>query len=88
MVTAYSAGRRKSVSGKSEPSRPVVRPDIPLEEIPKLIRADKATKLDTYRPSEKIYNDIFMRLKRRSAYFFTALRELGALVVYKLKGYI
>jgi uncharacterized SAM-binding protein YcdF (DUF218 family) len=54
---------------------------------PSKVRDLKETKFAEHRPSGKSYADFFNRLKWRSAYFWTSLRELGALIVYKIKGY-
>jgi uncharacterized SAM-binding protein YcdF (DUF218 family) len=62
---------------------PTSRPDSTT-----YIRSEKKSKVADFKPSDKVYNDVFMRMKVRSAYFFTALRELAALAAYKLKGYI
>lgn len=53
-----------------------------------IVRSLKTSQFDTFRPSKKIYDDIFMRLRRRTSYFFNALREVAAIVWYKLKGYV
>lgn len=73
MVVSYKA------TGKRATSKPNSAP---------YLRAEKTSRLPDFRPSDKIYNDIFMRLKWRTANFFSALRELAALASYKLKGYI
>lgn len=62
---------------------PAARPDSVA-----FIRSERKSKVADFKPSDKVYNDIFMRMKVRSVYFFTALRELAALAAYKLKGYI
>jgi uncharacterized SAM-binding protein YcdF (DUF218 family) len=52
------------------------------------VRELKTTRFAEYKPSGKRYDDVINRLKWRSDYFWTALRELGALLAYKLKGNI
>ena len=52
------------------------------------VRELKTTRFAEHRPSGKSYDDFFNRLKWRSEYFWTTLRELGALIVYKIKGYV
>ena len=55
---------------------------------PTIVRRLKTSQFETFRPSKKLYDDIFMRLRRRTSYFFTALRELAAILWYKVKGYV
>lgn len=55
---------------------------------PKIVRSLRTSRFDTFRPSKKKYDDIFMRLRRRTSYFFNALREVAAIVWYKVKGYV
>jgi uncharacterized SAM-binding protein YcdF (DUF218 family) len=74
---------RMVVSYKATGKRPASRPNSTP-----FLRAQKASRLPDFSPGDKIYNDLFMRMKRRSGHFFTALRELAALAAYKLKGYI
>jgi uncharacterized SAM-binding protein YcdF (DUF218 family) len=52
------------------------------------VRELKTTRFAQYKPSGKRYDDLFNRLKWRSDYFWTALREVGALLAYKVKGLI
>ncbi len=54
---------------------------------PAIVRNLKASRFKSFRPSNKKYNDIFMRLKKRTSYFFAALREVAAIGWYKIKGY-
>ena len=93
MVTGYRAtGRRTAVRAfpSDIPGAPPVmkkvlvsRPDASA-----YLRAEKTSNLPGFKQSNKAYDDILLRLKWRSAYFFNALREIAALAVYKLKGYI
>ena len=53
----------------------------------RIVRNLKTSRFKTFRPSKKKYNDIFMRLKKRTSYFFAALREVAAIGWYKIKGY-
>ena len=55
---------------------------------PTIVRSLKTSRFETFRPSKKKYDDIFMRLRQGTSYFFTALRELAAIMWYKLKGYV
>ncbi|MCX7973239.1 MAG: YdcF family protein [Candidatus Aminicenantes bacterium] len=55
---------------------------------PEKVRELRVSQFATFRPSGKIYDDIFMRLRFGSNYFFAALREIFALLGYKIKGYI
>ncbi len=55
---------------------------------PAKVRELRESRFDSFKPSEKVYDDLFMRLTSRTSYFFRALRELAALIVYKIKGYI
>ncbi len=55
---------------------------------PTINRNLKTSRFETFQPSAKKYNDIFMRLAGRTSYFFTVLRELAAIGWYKIKGYV
>ena len=55
---------------------------------PRIVRSLRISRFETFQPSKKKYNDIFMRLRQRTSYFFTALRELAAISWYKIKGYV
>ncbi len=78
LVTSYRATGRRA-SGGILVSRPDASP---------FLRAEKTSALPSFHPSGKSYDDIFMKMRQRSWRFLTALRELAALAVYKLKGYI
>ena len=75
LVTGYTATGKRVTAGKTE-------------EVTKYLRAARTSKLENYTAKEKAYNDVFMRLRRRTSHFFSALREISAIVVYKVKGYI
>jgi uncharacterized SAM-binding protein YcdF (DUF218 family) len=53
---------------------------------PNIVRNLKVSQFESYRPSGKKYNDIFMKFRSRSEYFFRALREMAAIIWYKIKG--
>ena len=55
---------------------------------PAIVRSLKISQFEDFRPSNKKYNDIFMRFKKHTSYFFEALREIAAIGWYKVKGYI
>jgi uncharacterized SAM-binding protein YcdF (DUF218 family) len=55
---------------------------------PVKVRELRVSQFPSYRPSGKVDGDIFMKLRWRSSYFFAALREVFAILVYKIKGYI
>lgn len=55
---------------------------------PETVRNLKTSQFAKFRPSQKTYNDFLFRLKNRSSYFLEALREVEAIVYYKIKGYI
>ena len=57
-----------------------------IREDPDIVRSLKTSRFESYTPSDKRYNDIFMKLRYRTGYFFQALREMAAIVVYKIKG--
>ena len=78
LVTDYTATGERMVDNRTV-SRLHAEP---------FLRAKKTSQLPAFQQSDKIYDDIFTRLKWRSAYFFTTLRELSAMLIYKLKGYI
>jgi hypothetical protein len=52
-----------------------------------IVRSLRVSQFETFWPSKKRYDYIFMRLKGRIGYFFMALREVGAILWYKVKGY-
>jgi len=54
---------------------------------PDIVRNLKTSRFESFRPSDKKYNDIFMKLRNRTNYFFNALREMAAIFWYKIKGY-
>ncbi|MEI6613686.1 MAG: YdcF family protein [Chrysiogenales bacterium] len=53
---------------------------------PVKVRTLMTSKFVDFRPSVKDYSDVLNQLKRQTAYFFNALREVVAIVVYKFKG--
>ena len=55
---------------------------------PNIVRNLKTSRFESYRASDKKYNDIFMKLRNRTNYFFQAMREMAAIVVYKIKGFV
>ncbi len=55
---------------------------------PSIARELRASQFADHRPSGKSYDDVFNRLRGRSSTLFEALREVAAIVVYKLRGYI
>jgi uncharacterized SAM-binding protein YcdF (DUF218 family) len=78
LVTAYKA-TGKRVRGDVVVSREGVKP---------FLRGEMKSTVRQYQPSDKVYNDILFRAANRTRDFFTALRELAAMAVYKIKGYI
>jgi hypothetical protein len=93
LVTGYRATGRRTVVRMvpSEiPGAPPVRKEVVISraDAAPYLRDEKTSSLSAFKQSDKVYNDVFMRLKWRSFYFFTTLRELAALVVYKAKGFI
>jgi|GEM_PF-1693762 len=52
------------------------------------VRELRKTRFADFKPSGKRYDDLINRIRWRSDYFWTAFREMGALVLYKIKGYI
>jgi len=78
LVTSYRATGRRKVEGRI----------VSRYNAGEYLREKKTSGLPAFKQSGKTYNDVFMRLKLRSAYFFTTLRELSALAVYKVKGLI
>ncbi len=57
-------------------------------EDPELVRSLKRSGFEDFTPSGKSYGDPLNRLRWRLDYFFTALREVAALVWYWWRGYI
>jgi len=55
---------------------------------PAIVRSLMASRFKTHEPSGKVYNDVFRRLKYRSGYFFETLREIAAILSYKIQGFI
>ena len=55
---------------------------------PTIVRSLKTSQFEAFRPSRKKYDDIFLRLRRRTSYLFEALREAAAIIWYKVKGYV
>lgn len=55
---------------------------------PAIVRSLMASRFKTHEPSGKVYNDVFRRLKYRSGYFFETLREIAAILYYKIQRYI
>jgi len=53
-----------------------------------IVRELRTSQFEGYLPSDKKYNDIFMKVNRNISYFFKASRELAAIFYYKLKGYV
>lgn len=78
LVTDYTATGERMVDNRTV-SRLHAEP---------FLRAIKTSQLPAFKQSDKVYDDIFTRLKWRSAYLFTTLRELSAMLIYRLKGYI
>lgn len=61
------------------------RAEKPLPEEAQKLRTSR---FSGYKASGKVYNDIFKKLRYRTGKFFMSLREVAALVQYKLKKYI
>lgn len=55
---------------------------------PDIVRNLKISQFESFRPSDRKYNDIFMKLRYRTNYFFQALREMAAIILYKIKGFV
>lgn len=55
---------------------------------PIVVRSLRESRFAEFQPNDKSYDDIFNRLKWRTGHFFSSLRELAALVSYKIKGKI
>ncbi len=52
---------------------------------PGVARESMASRFGSHVPSGKSYNDILTELRERNSYLFAALREVTAIIVYKLK---
>ncbi|MDH7514022.1 MAG: YdcF family protein [Clostridiales bacterium] len=61
---------------------------VAAKDDPALVRELRVSEFASHRPSGKGYDDLMNRLRRRSGYFFMALREAAAIAWYRLKGYI
>ena len=55
---------------------------------PSIARHLRRSRFETFKSSYKLYNDPLFRLKKRTYYFFDAVRETAAIFWYKLKGFI
>jgi uncharacterized SAM-binding protein YcdF (DUF218 family) len=55
---------------------------------PGKVRALMASNFADFRPSVKAYGDVFNRLKSQTTNFLNSLREVAAIVVYKIKGQV
>ena len=93
LVTAYKAtGKRKAVVEvpSDVPGEPPVKKEVVIsrEGAAPFLRGEMKSTVRQYQPSDKVYNDILFRAANRTRDFFTALRELAAMAVYKIKGYI
>lgn len=55
---------------------------------PAIVRSLRISRFKTFQPSKKKYDDVFTRLRQRTNHFFMALRELAAILWYKVKGYV
>jgi hypothetical protein len=93
LVTAYQATGERTVV-RMVPSDKAGEPLV-LKEIlasrpdsEPYLRERKTSSLFSFKRSDKVYDDVFMRLRAGAWRFLTTLRELAALAVYKLKGYI
>jgi uncharacterized SAM-binding protein YcdF (DUF218 family) len=53
---------------------------------PAKVRALMTSKFEDFTPSGKDYGDVLNQLKWRTSYFFNALREYGAIAIYKIRG--
>lgn len=53
---------------------------------PNIVRNLKTSRFESYQASDKKYNDIFMKLRYRTTYFFQAMREMAAIILYRIKG--
>ncbi len=54
---------------------------------PALVRENRVSRFADHKPSGKSYDDFLNRLRWQSSRLFESLREVAAIVVYKLKGY-
>jgi len=93
LVTEYRAtGKRKAViEVPSEVAgEPPVRKEVVVSKkgAEPFLRAEMRSTVPRYTPSHKIYHDLLFKLSVRTSEFFAALRELAAMGVYKIKGYI
>jgi len=52
----------------------------------KVVRSLRESRIKTYKPSQKKYNDFFFRLMQRSGHFWNAVREYVAIVWYWVNG--
>ncbi len=66
----------------------VVANYVSRKQDPALVRQLRTSRFEFYQPSGKTYDDVLMRLRTRSGYFFEALREAAAIGLYWINGKI
>ncbi|MDH7514110.1 MAG: hypothetical protein QHH14_14280, partial [Clostridiales bacterium] len=66
----------------------VVANHVSRKQDPALVRQLRTSRFEFYHPSGKTYDDVLMRLRWRSGYFFEALREAAAIGLYWINGKI
>ncbi len=66
----------------------VVTSHIAKKAGPSVVRELRVSQFAAHRPSGKSYDDLFNRLRWQNSRLLEALREVAAIMVYKLKGYI
>lgn len=59
-----------------------------LKKDPALVRSLMTSEFQDHEPSGKVYNDVFRRLRNGTGYLLETLREMAAIGIYKIKGYI
>jgi len=90
IVTSPLHSRRVGLSFKKAGFRNfrVVANYVSRKQDPTLVRQLRTSRFETYQPSGKTYDDVLMRLRWRSGYFFEALREAAAIGLYWVRGKI
>lgn len=86
LITSYSSKKLYPAIDVSKKYSSII--DSSKKPLPVINRSLKKSRFKNFHASNKKYNDIFIRLKSKTSYFFEALREAAAIVWYKIKGYV
>ncbi len=90
IVTSPIHSRRVALCFKKAGFRnfQVVGDYISRRQDPAVVRQLRRSRFESFQPSGKTYDDVLIRLRWRTGYFFEALREAAAIGWYWIKGEI